>query len=243
MIASLRMYDRPETAAANDAFWAGIRGHLGYGPARLDRTSAPMDIWQSPDLLFSQTCGLPFRLGLHGKVQLVGTPDYAIKGARPGYCFSALVVRRDDGDDVAGYALRTLAYNENTSQSGWAAPQNHAADMGFQFNNLFCSGSHQASAMAVAQGRVDIAAVDVVSWRMICAVEDWARNLKVIDTTRPTPGLPFITALDRDATEIFNAVKQAIEGLDATHKQTLGIAGVVRISAAEYLNIPTPTAP
>ena len=31
MIASLPMYDRPETAAANDRLWQGVRERLGQG--------------------------------------------------------------------------------------------------------------------------------------------------------------------------------------------------------------------
>ncbi|MGR3291710.1 MAG: phosphate/phosphite/phosphonate ABC transporter substrate-binding protein, partial [Paracoccaceae bacterium] len=69
MIASLGMYDRPETAASNDALWAGIRKNLGYGPQHLDRTTTPMQVWQSPDLLFSQTCGMPYRSILRDSVQ------------------------------------------------------------------------------------------------------------------------------------------------------------------------------
>ena len=243
MIASLGMYDRPETAAANDAFWAGINSHLGYGPERLDRTSAFMDIWQSPDLVFSQTCGMPYRLGLHETVQLVGTPDYGIKGTEAGYYFSALVVRRDDSDDVTDYKDRTLAYNGPTSQSGWAAPQNHAKGLGFQFEKLFCSGGHAASAAAVADGRADIAALDAVTWRMACEYEDFGAKLKVIETTIPTPGLPYITASGRDADAIFDAVEYTIDGLDSNHRHTLGINGIVRIIPKIYLDVPSPAPP
>ena len=61
MIASLPMYDRPETAAANDRLWQGVRTRLGEGPEHLVRAGDPWEHWQSPDLLLSQTCGLPFR--------------------------------------------------------------------------------------------------------------------------------------------------------------------------------------
>jgi len=243
MIASLGMYDRAETAGANDALWAGIRKNLGYGPPELDRTSPVMDIWQSPDLLFSQTCGMPYRLGLHALVQLVGTPDYGIPDTAPGYYYSVFLVRTDDADDLADYHHRVFAYNGPTSQSGWAAAQNHVFELGFQFENLFCSGGHLASAAAVASGRADVAALDAVSWRMICEHDAGAGDLKAISKTMPTPGLPFITAAGRDAGAIYDAAELAIDRLHDSHRQALGISGMTRIDAADYMGVRNPATP
>jgi len=243
MIASLGMYDRPETIAANDALWAGIRENLGFGPQELDRTTAFMDIWQSPDLLFSQTCGMPYRIKLHGSVQLVGTPDYGIHGAPAGYYHSVIVVRKDDSDELADYQHRIFAYNDAISQSGWAAPQTHVREIGFQFENLHRSGGHVLSATAVATGQADIAALDAVGWRMMCAYDDFAQDLKVVGKTTATPGLPFITSLSQDADVVFSAVQSAIGNLSENHRQTLGITGIIRIASDDYLAVPTPPAP
>lgn len=243
MIASLGMYDRVETAACNDALWAAIRSNLGYGPAQLDRTSAFMDIWKSPELLFSQTCGMPYRTGLHSHVQLLGTPDYAIPDVPPGYYYSVMLVRAGDDKEVESYCDRVLAYNGPTSQSGWAAAQNHACELGFQFEELFRSGAHMASAVAVADGQADIAALDALTWRMICQYDDIAKNLSVIATTSPTPGLPFITAPARDADAINVAVDLAIQELPDEHREVLGINGMVRFEPADYMQIRTPPAP
>ena len=94
MIASLSMYDRPETAAANDRLWGRIREILGFGPAQLDRETPDWDAWLDEGLLLSQTCGLPYRSRLHDKVQLIATPDYGLDGAAPGYYYSVFVARR-----------------------------------------------------------------------------------------------------------------------------------------------------
>ena len=64
MIASLGMYDRTETAAANDRLWAGIRDGLRArgiaAPEALTRgDGAYWPAWQAPDLVLSQTCGFP----------------------------------------------------------------------------------------------------------------------------------------------------------------------------------------
>ena len=243
MIASLSMYDRAETASANDALWAGIRQGLGFGPRELDRTSPVWDIWQSPDLLFSQTCGMPYRTKLHGSVQLVGTPDYGLPDVPSGYYYSVLVVRAGDSDDIGEYQTRKLAYNGPDSQSGWAAPQNYASELGFRFKNLFCSGEHLASAKAVASGDADIAALDAVTWDLLSAYEGIAKDLKIIQNTTPTPGLPYITSLSQDTDAIFAATLASIQGLQSDQRDVLRLKGIVRIDAATYLDIPTPAAP
>ncbi|MFN3646541.1 MAG: hypothetical protein ACK4S2_08505, partial [Gemmobacter sp.] len=70
MQASLPMYDRPEVQAANDRLWAGIRDRLRAAglaaPETLVRGRWPLwDHWTAPDLVLSQTCGLPYRSRLH----------------------------------------------------------------------------------------------------------------------------------------------------------------------------------
>ena len=95
-LASLPMYDRPETAAANDRYWQAIRTRLGEGPETLTRTGELWEHWLAPDLVLSQTCGYPYRARLHGQVTLVGTPDYGLDGCPPGHYRSIFVARADD---------------------------------------------------------------------------------------------------------------------------------------------------
>jgi hypothetical protein len=68
VIAALPMYDRPETRAATDRFWELTRDALSLrgidAPEALTRDRDPWDIWQAPDLVLAQTCGLPYRSGL-----------------------------------------------------------------------------------------------------------------------------------------------------------------------------------
>ena len=147
MIASLGMYDRAETAGANDRLWALIRDALRdageAAPASLTRAAAAYwQAWQSPDLCFSQTCGFPFRARLHGEVTLIGTPDYGVDGCAPGFYNSVYVARATDKRDLADFDGACLAYNEAMSQSGWAAPQNHAATLGLHFAPGLATGAH-----------------------------------------------------------------------------------------------------
>ena len=243
MIASLPMYDRPGTAAANDAFWAAIRTRLGYGPERLTRAGDPWPIWQSPDLLLAQTCGLPFRARLHDRVTLVGTPDYGLPGCPPGYYRSVFVARADDPGPLAAFAGRRFAYNEALSQSGWAAPQTHMEAAGLAFGPLLQSGAHRTSALAVAEGRADFAALDALTWELIRDHDAFASRLRVIGVTPPSPGLPLITAAGRDPAPIFRAVAAAIADLLPETRACLHLAGLVAIPASDYLAQLLPPAP
>jgi hypothetical protein len=231
MIASLGMYDFGPAQAANDRLWAGVRDGLraaGHAaPDALTRGSgAYWDAWESPALILSQTCGYPFRARLHDRVTLIGTPDYALPGCPPGHYRSVLVARADDPRDrIEDLANAPMAFNEDLSQSGWAAPATHLLALGLTPRPALRSGGHRLSAQAVAEGRADWAALDAVTWAMMQGQDTAALRLKVIGHTAPSPALPFIAAMGADSAEI------------------LRLHGVVEIPAAAYLAVPTPPPP
>lgn len=250
MIASLPMYDRPETLAANDRFWALIRAGLAEmglaAPPALHRGGGPlMDDWRRADLVLSQTCGLPFRTALADKVRLVGTPDYGVDGCAPGYYRSVLVVRADDPrTQPAELSGAAMAYNDGLSQSGWAAAQNWAADMGWQFRAGPVTGSHRASARLVADGGADFAALDAVTFSLLCEFEpDLTARLRVLAQTPPTPGLPYICAPGQNADALRGAIAAAIPQLTDADRRTLRLRGLVQIPASAYLAVRTPPLP
>lgn len=250
MIASLGMYDRAETAAANDQLWANIRDGLRAegiaAPEALTRGDhAYWDAWQSPDLVFSQTCGFPFRAKLHDHVTLIGTPDYGLPGCLPGHYTSVFVARHDDPRaTLAEFSKAPFAYNEDLSQSGWAAPQNHALAHGLHFPPSLQTGGHRLSALAVATGRADLAAIDALTWEMLSQYEPFAANLREIArTTPPTPVLPYITAKGADAALYFRVTKAAIAALSPEDSATLHLKGLIAIPASDYLAVPTPPSP
>lgn len=248
MIASLPMYDRPETRTAHDRLWSGIRAALQAegidAPHALDRTTGLWETWQAPDLLLSQTCGFPYRARLHGRVALVATPVWDLPGAPPGQYYSVLVARRDDGrTDLADFAGARLAYNDALSQSGWAAPVAAAHEAGFAFADTVETGAHRASALAVAGGRADIAAIDAVTWRMIRRWDGVASALREIGTTAPTPALPWITATGGPVEALARALAAALADMAADDRDALAIEGATRIDAAAYLAVPIPPPP
>jgi ABC-type phosphate/phosphonate transport system substrate-binding protein len=245
VIAHLGMYDMPGTAAANDAFWQAIRAALGHGPQALDRGTDFWTVWQSPDLLLAQTCGYPFRARLHGRVRLVGTPDYGLPGCPPGHYNSVLVARAEDaGQGLAAFDGARLAYNEALSQSGWAGPVHHLAQAGLRPGALLETGGHARSAEAVASGSADLAGIDALTWALLEEHRpDLTARLQVLERTAPTPALPYVTAPTRDAGALAAAIREAIRAMPAAHRATLHLRGLEEIPAEMYLAVPTPPGP
>lgn len=245
MIASLPMYDWPETEGANDWFWSLIREQLRHNgidaPTRLDRGSGRETVWRSGAVLLSQTCGLPFRAGLHAHLRLVGTPDNGLPGCAPGYYSSVLVAsQKDTRTRFEQFAGSKLAYNGTDSQSGWAAPVAEADDRGFSFGSYLETGSHLRSAEAVSRGDAEIAALDPASWQLIRRFRDWSRHIKIVGRTSATPGLPFVTSYPRLASALFRAVDAAAKALGPRDRELVPCRGLVPIPKDEYMKLPLP---
>lgn len=245
MIASFGMYDWDEVRPETDRLWHTVRDLLRNSgrpaPAELARGGDLWGHWLDPDLVLGHTCGFPYRTRLHDRVTLVGTPDYGLEGAAPGYYYSNLVVRRDDPGHWQDFLPRRLAINGTDSQSGWAAPQNFAAQQGHRFGRLILTGAHVETAHAVATARADIGAVDAVTWRLIERFHpEIAGCLRIVARTDPTPGLPFITAHATSAPALAAALSAAIARLPELACSVPGLKGLSAIPASAYLAIPVP---
>ncbi len=247
-VAALPMYDRAETRPATRRFWALVRAGLGRrgiaAPAALARPgdAGLWALWEHPRLVLAQTCGLPFRARLAGRVTLVATPDYGLPDCPPGHYRSLLVVRAGDPRGcLADFAGARLAVNDALSQSGWAAVAAHAAALGIAFGAALVTGSHRASAAAVAAGRADLAGIDAVSLALVARWEPGlAARLRVLDRTPPTPGLPLIAAAGADAAATRAAVAEAVAALVPADRAALMLRGLVAIPAADYTALPLP---
>ncbi len=245
-LAQLPMYDWPEFNQATDCLWTSIRDNFSKAgidtPASLDRTSPPAESWQSPNLLISQTCGLPLVADLSGKVKVLGS--FAYQGIEPTGSYHSVIISHKNNDELERCLEgRRAVINGDDSYSGCLALKCFVADNGSgesPFASVLVSGSHRASLCAVASGSADIAAIDCVSWYLANQCESAIRNLKVIGHTQSRPGLPLITCGDASAQDVsvmHNALAKAVDDVDEKSRAMLGIRGFVPRDEADYAPI------
>jgi len=158
MTVSFPMYSRPEMADAHNIYWSLIRQHLSANginsPAEIHEPEELYTAWEDPDLLLSQTCGMPYRNTLHNKIQMIGTPDFRLDGAPPGHYRSAIVVRREDsGKNLQDFRDSVFAHNSDDSQSGYGSAYLLCKPKGFWFQNRIATGSHRESTFACNRRR------------------------------------------------------------------------------------------
>lgn len=206
--ASLGMYDHPAQRWANDALWAAIADELRRRgvievPGTLDRSRDVHSIWRDPGLILGQACGYPMATDHSLSLRIVALPTYDALGCTTGTHRSLLVVRRDDAaatlTDLCG---RRAAINDPASNTGMnlfrAAIAPVAGGRSF-FAAVDCTGSHRDSALAVATGGADIAAIDAVTFAALDRYEpDITRRLRVLGATPPSPSLPLVTTATTD---------------------------------------------
>jgi ABC-type phosphate/phosphonate transport system substrate-binding protein len=246
-VAALPMYDWPVVRGANDLVWrrlaAALRARGLNAPESLERTRPEAEIWRDPGLLIAQTCGYPLVSGLLGHVRLVATPCYGVDGCEGALYSSHIIVRRDEpARDLAAMAGWIAAINSYGSQSGLAALYESCAAAGGPqpfFGGSVLTGSHLASMRSVAAGEADVAAIDAVCWalaRRDCP--ELTGQLKSLGTTRPTPGLPFVTAAGRTDAEVGLICAALAECLADQKTQALRralfITGIEALDIADY---------
>jgi hypothetical protein len=233
------MYDWPEVADALDDLWTHIAEAVGrFGlepPAALTRRDDLVSLWTDPSMILGQVCSLnPVRDGL-GETEVIGTiiydPPRGLPQPEAGSYYSVIVCRTDDprrppGDMGVGTGVATadilrftgarVAANGTDSQSGYWSLGHFVRRLlhdGPIFGDVVFTGAHRDSARAVADGTVDLAAIDVHSWRLACEHESEATDqLIVIGTTDPTPGVVCVVSweLKHHRTELDLALTEAV---------------------------------
>ena len=100
-VAQLPMYDWPEFTQATNRLWASICNNLRKvgidAPTSLDRMSPPAETWQSPELLLSQTCGLPLVADLSEKVKVLGS--FAYQGIEPAGSYHSVIITQGNNNE------------------------------------------------------------------------------------------------------------------------------------------------
>lgn len=242
MLAGLPMYDWPEISAAMDEFWTVLRDCLlrrGIdAPRALTRQDDLAAIWYSPDLVFGQTCALPFAMDLHAHVRLIGSPGYDI-GCEAGCYYSLLIVAKGGSTDLGRFRGPAVV-NEFSSQSGFATLMLSLIAAGADMSevDVRASGAHRASIEAVANGRAKLAAIDAVSFKLAQRYMPEVAAVEVIGCTSPTPGMALISALPAAATDdLASAFEEAFAMIAPSLRHELLLTGFRRRKAEDYAGV------
>ena len=243
-VAGLPMYDWPEVRDEVDALWTAISIRLCdagiKAPTRLWRTEHKVDLWDHPELLVGECCGLNVVTTHHGRVEVLGALDRGIEGCGPGEYRSVLVCRAaDPAADLTAFRGRPVAINGPNSQSGngvlitGVAP---LASAGRFFGEIVETGSHRASVRAVAEGRADLAAIDAASWRLALDHDPATDDLRVFARTDPMPAPPLVIgwahAHLRNAAVA--AIGAAVASLSPDVRRPLDLYGFVERTTGDY---------
>lgn len=235
LVASLPMYEVPQTRAYWDTLWGhfsvALRDHGFDAPDTLCRPRTLDAHWRDPDLLLSQSCGLPYRTGLTDVADVVGTFDFGLEGCLPGHYRSVLVMRAGQTQPLDTALRGRLAINGHDSQSG----AHVLAVMGADLARAVVTGAHVNSIRAVAAGAADLAAIDAQTWVIAQRTVPEAAELEVVHRTVPTPGLPLITARGRDGSAVFAALCDGFDTCPPMVLQSLDIRALVPLTTADFL--------
>lgn len=211
-LACLRWYDLDEVRWATDALWTETSRHMRLEgirdvPEKLDRSAGYRRQWMSPDFLFGQSCGYDVYISHRQWLRVVATPRYCAPGCEGSNYRSLIIVRQDAMfgrlEDLRG---THCVINTPTSHSGMNVLRALVAPLhsdGRFFSRVDVSGSHETSLKMVANGKVDVAAVDCVTHALLSRYrpEELART-RILCQTQAVPAPPYVTAATANAATV-----------------------------------------
>ncbi|MCX2544796.1 PhnD/SsuA/transferrin family substrate-binding protein [Pseudomonas sp. COW5] len=239
--AELLMYIAPEPIrAANEQWLARILDHLGHSRLSAEGLSLP-ELWLSPQLLLTQTCGYPLMTALRGQVRLVGRPRYELPDATTGNHCSLILARADDPRrSLAEFFDSRGVINSEDSNSGMNLLRQRLAPLqrdGRFFASVGLSGGHRESLRWLREDLADLAAIDSVTFAYLAQhVAEEVSGLRVVARSAFSPTLPFITAAsttDRQIEQLRRAMNRSLQDLPDVAR-TLGLAEVLPASESDY---------
>ncbi len=244
LTASLPMYNLPEMAERNSAFWHALEGELRRDgawdvAATLAPRRPPVPGEIGPDVLFSQTCGYPLQTIYRGQHQLLGVPTYDAPGCGDA-THRAFVIVRDESwferpEDLRG---ATFALNSLHSNSGMNLPRLLFARLAGGkpfFGAVVETGSHPASIARVTAGELDAASVDCLTYVFLQDHRpEVVANLRVLAWTPASPAIPFVTSAATPADRVA-ALRAALLrlGSDPAHRDLRAALRIRTITPAD----------
>lgn len=227
MTASLPMYPFPEWRGAYESLWEGVRAECAGLPPLAPWGDDPHELWRSPDLDVSQTCGWPLVTDLVDRVRVVGTFRYRTS-TWSGDRYRAVVIGRDGGVGPDSRA----AVNGFDSLSGWVSLVRWA---GGRPDDVLLTGSHLASIEAVRDGDADVASIDAVTYAYAERHRpELLAGVEVVGSGPEVPCLPVV--VPADTTD--HRLAELREALDAAARRAdplLMIDAFTSLDLADYL--------
>ena len=240
-LTELLMYIAPEPIRqANERWLALILERLGATRGNAEGLSL-MDLWLSPNLLLTQTCGYPLMTALRGKVRVLGRPRYELPDSSAGNHCSLLLSRVDEPRrTLADFHGSRGVINGEDSNSGMNLLRHRLAPLqrnGQFFAGVGISGSHRESLRWLREDLADLAAIDSVTYAYLAryAAEEVA-GLRVVTRSAFSPTLPYITAAsvsDEQAEEILRVMNQTLGELPQV-AEILGLREVLPARESDY---------
>lgn len=236
--AELRMYVAPPRVESAQEAWLTRVLEL-LSAERLDAQGLDLkQLWLSPSLLITQTCGYPLMTALRGQVQVVGRPVYRLPNSAGGNHCSLLVARSNDPrQQLEDFRGSHGLLNSRDSNSGMNLFRHALAPLqqdGRFFAQVSLTGGHRNSLAEIKAGRGDLAAIDSVTFDYLARdASDEVAGIKVVGRTAQGPCLPYITRIGADAEAIRYAMNQALTDLPDVAR-VLAIGDVIPASEADY---------
>jgi len=240
-IAELLMYVAPEPVReANERWLKGILERLGITRRNADALPL-MDLWLSPHLLLTQTCGYPLMTALRGQVRVVGRPRYEWPDSTGGNHCSLLLSRADDPRRSLPEFLGSRGViNGEDSNSGMNLLRQRLAPLhrdGQFFARVDISGSHRESLRWLRESQADLAAIDSVTFAYLTRyAEEEVAGLRVVERSALSPTLPYITvgtATDEHVETLRQVMNQALRDLPDV-VEVLGLQEVLPAAESDY---------
>lgn len=245
---SLPMYDLPCVRAVTDEWGKGLARALareGFpdAPLQLTRGKTVEELWRSPGLLVSQTCGYPLLTEFTGDLSLLMTPVYAAPGCEGSGYRSFIIVHEDNqARSLEDMRSARCAINNWHSQSGMNVLRREVAPSareGKFFSEIIVAGKHPDSVALIASGEADVAAIDCVTFGLMARHDPTSVSaVRVLAETQVAPSLPYVTQFDAPAEarrRIVAALHTAMEDSDLRAvREDLMLGGFAALSLTDY---------
>ena len=242
------MYDLPELFDATDGLWSAIGSalrDLGQpAPVKLTRGQDVHQLWHSPRLYLSQSCGYPLVSRFRDELDVVGAFSYDVAGAE-GTSYSSVIVCRPDLVDLPLRELHRTraAVNGLDSLSGWVSLVATVAGPGNGWaGTVRLTGSHAASLVELAAGRADIASIDAVSFELFRRHRPGSVDgIAVVGRGPRVPTLPIVVAGGTDR-GVIDSMRNAITSVVtdpamAVTLELLAITGFEPLTFDDYASV------